>query len=117
VSQIAYMIDQSHNLKPKIEAMIQTVVTAQELYLKACLVDREKLQEAQARMDIVAAEELLKSAFNTDVRPILAEWRKARGLESDPLAAYRASGYEERVAQERAAARAARGESAPGGGY
>lgn len=117
VSQIAYMIDQSHNLKPKIEAMIQTVVTAQELYLKACLVDREKLQEAQARMDIVAAEELLKSAFNTDVRPILAEWRKARGLESDPLAAYRASGYEARVAQERTAARAARGESASGGGY
>ncbi len=117
VSQIAYMIDQSHNLKPKIEAMIQTVVTAQELYLKACLVDREKLQEAQAKMDIVAAEELLKSAFNTDVRPLLEAWREARGLERDPLTAYRASGYEARVAQERTAARAARGENSSGGGY
>jgi len=117
VSQIAYMIDQSHNLKPKIEAMIQTVVTAQELYLKACLVDREKLQEAQAKMDIVAAEELLKSAFNTDVRPLLEAWREARGLERDPLAAYRASGYEAKVAQERTAARAARGENSSGGGY
>lgn len=117
VSQIAYMIDQSHNLKPKIEAMIQTVVTAQELYLKACLVDREKLQEAQAKMDIVAAEELLKSAFNTDVRPMLEVWREARGLERDPLASYRASGYEAKVAQERTAARAARGEVASGGGY
>ncbi len=117
VSQIAYMIDQSHNLKPKIEAMIQTVVTAQELYLKACLVDREKLQEAQAKMDIVAAEELLKSAFNTDVRPLLEEWREARGLERDPLTAYRASGYEAKVAQERTAARASRGETSSGGGY
>src|SRR5438270_7178719 len=56
VSKIAYMIDQSHNLKPKIEAMIQTAVTAQELYAKACLVDRQKLRDAQARMDVVDAE-------------------------------------------------------------
>ena len=69
VSDIAYMIDQSHNLKPKIEAMIQTAVTAQELYAKACLVDRQKLRDAQARMDIVDAEQCLKDAFFTDVRP------------------------------------------------
>ena len=109
VSRIAYTIDQSHNLKPKIEAMIQTVMTAQELYLKACLVDRNKLRDAQTRTDIVGAEEILRSAFFTDVRPMLADWRKAHHLEPDPLAAYRASGYEGRVAREREAARAARG--------
>src|SRR5438270_13503299 len=81
VSGIAYTIDQSHNLKPKIEAMIQTATTAQELFAKACLVDRQKLRDAQTRMNIVDAEECLKSAFNTDVRPILAEWRKAQRLD------------------------------------
>jgi L-rhamnose isomerase/sugar isomerase len=109
VSKIAYMIDQSHNLKPKIEAMIQTVMTAQELYAKACLVDRRKLVDAQTRMDIVDAEGCLKEAFATDVRPMLAEWRKRRGIEPDPISAYRASGYEARVAKEREETRGARG--------
>jgi L-rhamnose isomerase/sugar isomerase len=116
VDEIAYMIDQSHNLKPNIEAMIQTAMTAQELYAKACLVDRAKLRDAQTRMDIVAAEECLRQAFFTDVRPLLGEWRKRKNLESDPLAAYRASGYEARVAVEREAARGARGTSG-GGAY
>jgi L-rhamnose isomerase/sugar isomerase len=106
VSQIAYMVDQSHNLKPKIDAMIQTVVTAQELFAKACLVDRQKLRDAQTRMDIVEAEECVRSAFFTDVRPMLTEWRKRHNLEPDPLTAYRASGYEARVTKEREAARA-----------
>src|SRR5688572_8596345 len=109
VSGIAYMVDQSHNLKPKIEAMIQTVVTAQELFAKACLVDRQRLQDAQARMNIVDGEECLKSAFFTDVRPMLAEWRKRKNIDPDPMKAYRASGYEARVGKERDAARAARG--------
>jgi L-rhamnose isomerase/sugar isomerase len=117
VSQIAYMIDQSHNLKPKIEAMIQTVLTAQELYLKACLVNREKLQQMQAKMDIVGAEEILKNAFSTDVRPILEAWRKHHGLAENPLEAYRSSGYEAQAAKERTAARQARGETAASGGY
>lgn len=116
VSNIAYMVDQSHNLKPKIEAMIQTVTTAQELYARACLVDREKLRDAQARMNIVDAEEVLKEAYHTDVRPLLAEWRKGRGIDPDPLRAYRASGYEQRVGPEREAGRRARGVSA-GGSY
>lgn len=114
VSQIAYMVDQSHNLKPKIEAMIQTALTAQELYAKACLVDRKKLQDAQGRMDIVDAEECLRDAFYTDVKPQLCEWRRRHGLDVDPLQAYRASGYEARVGEERTAARAARGEVATG---
>ena len=111
ISQIAYMIDQSHNLKPKIEAMIQTVTTAQELYLKACLVDRAKLRDAQTRQNIVDAEECLRNAFGADVKPLLIEWRKSRGMEAKPMEAYRASGYEARVAKEREAARAARGGS------
>ena len=109
VSKIAYMIDQSHNLKPKIEAMIQTAVTAQHLYIKACLVDRQKLKDAQARRDIVAAEQCLTGAFNTDVRPILAEWHKRHNVDPDPIAAYRASGYEAKAAKEREAIRATRG--------
>jgi L-rhamnose isomerase / sugar isomerase len=117
VGSIAYMVDQSHNLKPKIEAMIQTAVTAQELYLKACLVDRKALRDAQTRQNIVDAEECLRMAFNTDVKPHLAEWRKKKGLASDPLAAYRASGYEGRAAKEREAARAARGVKASGASY
>lgn len=112
VSQIAYMIDQSHNLKPKIEAMIQTVTTAQELYAKACLVDREKLRDAQARRDIVDAEECLRAAFSEDVRPLLAAWRTGQGLAADPMAAYRASEYAEKAAAERTAARLARGKVA-----
>jgi L-rhamnose isomerase / sugar isomerase len=116
VSDIAYMIDQSHNLKPKIEAMLQTAITAQELYAKACLVDRKKLRDAQTRMDIVDAEQCLKDAFFTDVRPMLADWRKKKNLDPNPIEAYRASGYEAKVAHEREAARAARGGSA-GGSY
>jgi L-rhamnose isomerase / sugar isomerase len=106
VSDIAYMVDQSHNLKPKIEAMIQTATTAQELFAKACLVDRKKLRDAQTRMNVVDAEECLKDAFATDVRPLLIEWRKKHGLDPDPMLAYRASGYEARITKEREAARA-----------
>jgi L-rhamnose isomerase/sugar isomerase len=106
VSDIAYMVDQSHNLKPKIEAMIQTATTAQELFAKACLVDRKKLRDAQTRMNVVDAEECLKDAFATDVRPLLADWRKKHGIDPDPMLAYRASGYEARITKEREAARA-----------
>jgi len=98
---IAYMIDQSHNLKGKMEAMVQTVSTAQELYLKAALVDREKLAELQQTCELVAAEELYRGAFWTDVRPLVRAWREARGLPADPLAALRESGYVERAAKER----------------
>jgi L-rhamnose isomerase/sugar isomerase len=98
---IAYMVDQSHNLKGKIEAMVQTVMTAQELYLKAALVDREQLAHLQQSCDLVAAEELFRGAFWTDVRPIIAAWRETHGLSADPLAALRSSGYVERISQER----------------
>lgn len=112
VSRIAYMVDQSHNLKPKVEATIQTALTAQELYAKACLVDRDKLRDAQARMNVVDAEECLREAFFTDVRPMLGEWRKRHHLDPDPITAYRASGYEARAAREREERRGARGGAA-----
>jgi L-rhamnose isomerase/sugar isomerase len=98
---VAFMIDQSHNLKGKIEATVQTVVTAQELWLKAALVDRALLALHQASCDLVAAEELFRGAFWTDVRPLAAAWRKAKGLPVDPLAALYESGYVERIGRER----------------
>jgi len=98
---IAYMIDQSHNIKGKMEAMVQTVVTAQELYLKAALVDRELLADLQSEAKTVEAEECLRSAFWTDVRPTLREWRRKRGLAENPLEALRESGYVERIEKER----------------
>jgi L-rhamnose isomerase/sugar isomerase len=104
---IAYMIDQSHNLKGKVEAMVQTVVTAQELYLKAALVDREQLAELQQSCDLVAAEELYRGAFWRDVRPLTRAWREAKGLPADPLEALRASGYVERIGRERGSRSAA----------
>jgi L-rhamnose isomerase / sugar isomerase len=98
---VAFMIDQSHNLKGKMEAMVQTVVAAQELWLKAALVDREQLATLQSSCDLVAAEELFRSAFWQDVRPLVAEWRAARNLPVDPLCALRKSGYMERITQQR----------------
>jgi L-rhamnose isomerase/sugar isomerase len=107
-ADVAYMIDQSHNLKGKMEAMVQTVTVAQELYAKAALVDHERLAAAQAQSDIVAAESLLQDAFATDVRPAIREWRVAHKLAADPLDAFRQSGYLERIT----AARAGRAEAA-----
>jgi L-rhamnose isomerase/sugar isomerase len=101
-ADIAYMIDQSHNLKGKIEAMIQTVMQAQELYAKAALVDYETLASAQARCQLIEAESVLRDAFSTDVRPVIAEWRTANHLPANPLDAFRQSGYLERVTAERA---------------
>ena len=100
-ADIAYMVDQSHNLKGKIEAMIQTVSTAQELYAKAALVDHERLASLQQSCSLVDAEECLRGAFWTDVRPALREWRHSHGLPEDPLQAFKQSGYLERITAER----------------
>jgi L-rhamnose isomerase/sugar isomerase len=102
-ADIAYVVDQSHNLKGKIEAMLQTVMNAQELYAKASLVDYERLIAAQRHTDLVSAESCLQDAFKTDVRPAIADWRTAKGLPPDPLEAFRQSGYLERITKERAA--------------
>jgi L-rhamnose isomerase/sugar isomerase len=102
-ADIAYMIDQSHNLKGKIEAMIQTVTVAQELFSKAALVDGGELAAAQKNCDLMRAESLLQDAFATDVRPAIQEWRESKGMPKNPMEAFRQSGYLERVTKERAA--------------
>lgn len=102
-ADIAYMIDQSHNLKDKIEEMIQTAMMAQELYAKAAMVDHEALAVYQAKAALIDAEECLKAAFATDVRPMLRGWRRSKGLPEDPLKGFRESGYGDRISRERAA--------------
>ena len=106
-ADVAFMIDQSHNLKGKIEAMVQTVVMAQELYAKAALIDQQQLAELQRACKLVEAEECFRSAFWQDVRPTVREWRVARGLPAEPLKALVESGYVEKVARERGSRSAA----------
>jgi L-rhamnose isomerase / sugar isomerase len=101
--RIAYMIDQSHNIEPKVEAMIQSVINIQIAYAKALLVNRAALHEAQEAGDVLGAYRVLQAAYETDVLPLLAEVRGRLGRDSDPIAAFRASGYAERVARERVA--------------
>jgi L-rhamnose isomerase/sugar isomerase len=102
-ADIAYMIDQSHNLKGKIEETIQTVNIAQMLFAKAALVDHAALASAQEKCNLIAAESLLQDAFNTDVRPVIQDWRDSQGLPRDPIKAFLESGYMERITKERAA--------------
>jgi len=101
LADIAFVIDQSHNLKGKIEAMIQTVVMAQALNAKAAIVDYPRLAAAQRANDLVSAEMCLQDAFATDVRPAIAEWRRSQSLPVDPLDAFRESGYLDRITKER----------------
>jgi L-rhamnose isomerase/sugar isomerase len=112
--ELAYMIDQSHIDKPKIEAMIQTVSVAQELYANAAMVDHAELSRLQERNAQIDAEEILRDAFATDVRSVIGEWRKRRDIPVSPLLAFRESGYEGRVAKERKERRAALGMVASG---
>jgi L-rhamnose isomerase/sugar isomerase len=102
-ADIAYMVDQSHNLKGKIEAMIQTVTMAQQLFAKAALVNAENLAAAQTKCELIKAESILQDAFATDVRPAIQDWRDSKGLPKDPMEAFRQSGYLERITKERAA--------------
>lgn len=102
-ADIAYMIDQSHNLKGKIEETIQTVTMAQQLFAKSALVDHEALSHAQNRCELIRAESLLQDAFNTDVRPAIQDWRASKGLPRDPMKAFLESGYMERITKERSA--------------
>jgi L-rhamnose isomerase/sugar isomerase len=102
-ADIAFMIDQSHNLKGKIEAMIQTVTMAQMLFSKAAVVDDAALTEARDNCDLVRAESLFQDAFATDVRPTIEKWRDSKGFPRDPMTAFRESGYLDRITKERTA--------------
>ncbi|TDC90158.1 L-rhamnose isomerase [Actinomadura sp. 7K507] len=98
---VAFMLDQCHNIEPKIHGQIRSVMNVQEATAKALLVDAGALSAAQSSGDVLEANAVFMDAFNTDVRPLLAEVREDMGLHPDPVAAYRASGYYERVAEER----------------
>jgi len=99
---VAFMIDQSHNVEGKIDAMIQSVANIQLAYAKALLVDTEGLTAAQSTGDVLGAHRMLMDAYETDVRPVLNEFRAGLGLAPDPVEAFRAGGYAEQLAAERA---------------
>lgn len=100
-SGVAFMLDQCHNIEPKIPGQIRSVMNVQEATAKALLVDADALADAQRRGDVLGANAVLMDAYNTDVRPLLAEVREGLGLDPDPISAYAASGYAERIAAER----------------
>ncbi|MCC6446783.1 MAG: L-rhamnose isomerase [Armatimonadetes bacterium] len=108
---VAYMIDQSHNIEPKIEAMLQSVLNVQEACARALIVDRAALKKAQDAGDVLSAYRVLTDAYQTDIRPLLARVREEIGIDPDPLCALKASGYEKKIAEERGIA------SGAGGGY
>jgi len=109
---VAYMLDQSHNIEPKIEAMVLSVLNVQTAYAKALLVDREALHERQREKDVLGAHAVLRDAYETDVRPLLAQAREETGRPADPLAALK----EDKIVSERRRARQTTPARAGGGG-
>ena len=100
-SPVAFMLDQCHNIEPKIPGQIRSVLNVQEATAKALLVDRAALREAQQANDVLGANGILMDAYHTDVRGGLADWREDRGLPADPMAAFAASGHLERISADR----------------
>jgi L-rhamnose isomerase/sugar isomerase len=96
-SGINFMLDQCHNIEEKIPAVIRSVMNVQEATAKALLVDADALAAAQAAGDVLGANAVLMDAYNTDVRPLLADLRADMGLDPDPVAAYKRSGYPEQI--------------------
>jgi L-rhamnose isomerase/sugar isomerase len=107
---VAYMIDQGHNIEGKLVPMIYSVLNCQEAYAKSLVVPRRKLAAVQAEGEVIEAHRMITDAYRTDVRPLLAQVREEMGLPTDPMAAYRASGYEEKIRSER-------GLATPKGGF
>ncbi|WP_369393871.1 L-rhamnose isomerase [Streptomyces sp. CG1] len=106
-SEVAFMLDQCHNIEAKIPAIIRSVTNVQEATAKALLVDRPALAEAQVSGDVLGANAVLMDAFNTDVRPLLREVREEMGLDPEPLAAYARSGWARKIVAERVGGRQA----------
>ncbi|MFJ3674031.1 L-rhamnose isomerase [Streptomyces sp. NPDC090106] len=99
--EVAFMLDQCHNIEAKIPAVIRSVMNVQEATAKALLVDRDALAAAQAAGDVLEANAVLMDAYNTDVRPLLREVREELGIDPEPMAAYRRSGWAEKIVAER----------------
>ncbi|KRF22936.1 L-rhamnose isomerase [Phycicoccus sp. Soil802] len=100
-SDVAFMLDQCHNVEDKIPGQIRSVLNVQEMTTRALLVDRAALREAERAGDVLGANGILMDAFYTDVRADLADWRVTRGLPADPMKAYAASGYQDHIAADR----------------
>jgi L-rhamnose isomerase/sugar isomerase len=99
---VAFMLDQCHNIEPKIPAQIRSVMNVQEATAKVLLIDADELSRAQLASDVLGAHGVFMDAFATDVRPLLARLREDAGMEPDPVVAYRRSGYHDRISTERA---------------
>ena len=108
-SVVAFMLDQCHNIEAKIAGQMRSVLNVQEMTARALLVDRDALTAAQESNDVLGANAVLMDAFYTDVRGPLASWRESRGLPTDPIAAFQASGYQEKISAERVGAQASWG--------
>ena len=98
---VSYVLDQCHNIEAKIPGQIRSIMNVQEAVAKAVFIDQDALKAAQKNGDVLAAHEVLMDAFNTDVRPMLREWRQAKGIDGDPMKAYAKSGYAQKIATER----------------
>lgn len=99
--EVAFMLDQCHNVENKIEGQIRSVLNVQEMTARALLVDTAALAAAQSAGDVIGANDVFMDAFYRDVRPELAEWRESRGLPANPVRAFRESGYQEKIEAER----------------
>jgi L-rhamnose isomerase/sugar isomerase len=106
-SGVAFMLDQCHNIEPKIPGQIRSVMNVQEATAKALLVDVDALAAAQRNGDVLGANAVLMDAYNTDVRPLLAEVRGGLGVEADPMRAYADSGYAATIEVDRIGGQAA----------
>jgi L-rhamnose isomerase/sugar isomerase len=106
-SGVSFMLDQCHNIEAKIPGQIRSVLNVQEMTARALLVDRPALVEAERAGDVLAGNAVMMDAFYTDVRPLLAAWRASRRLPADPMAAYRESGYHDRIVRDRVGGAAA----------
>ena len=106
-SNVSFMLDQCHNIEPKIPGQIRSVMNVQEATAKALLVDRDALGAAQRAGDVLGSNAVLMDAYNTDVRPLLAGVRRDLGLDPDPMAAYARSGYREAIVKDRVGGNAA----------
>jgi L-rhamnose isomerase/sugar isomerase len=98
---VSYVLDQCHNIEAKIPGQIRSIMNVQEAVAKAVSVDQSALKAAQKNGDVLAAHEVLMDAFNTDVRPLIREWREEKGIDAEPMKAYARSGYAEKIAAER----------------